>query len=93
MLIFGRERVDLICRRLLCSTVAQFGHDRSAKDEVVHEMGAPRISTFIHLGTRTDRNQTMDEKIKSVEAKLSGCGWQKPRQERKSLILLGLSPS
>jgi uncharacterized protein (TIGR00106 family) len=40
--------------------------------EVVHEMGAPRISTFFHLGTRTDRNQTMDEKIRSVEAKLAG---------------------
>jgi uncharacterized protein (TIGR00106 family) len=39
--------------------------------EVVHEMGAPRISTFIHLGTRTDRNQTMDEKIGSVEGKLA----------------------
>ena len=40
--------------------------------EVVHEMGAPRISTFIHLGTRTDPVQTMDEKIRSVEAKLAG---------------------
>ena len=40
--------------------------------EVVHEMGAPRISTFIHLGTRTDRAQTMDEKVRSVEAKLAG---------------------
>lgn len=40
--------------------------------EVVHQMGAPRTSTFLHLGTRTDRNQTMDEKIKSVEAKLTG---------------------
>lgn len=39
--------------------------------EVVHEMGAPRISTFLHLGTRTDRNQTMDEKIRSVEGKLA----------------------
>ena len=39
--------------------------------EVVHEMGAPRIATFVHLGTRTDRNQTMDEKIRSVEAKLA----------------------
>lgn len=38
--------------------------------EVVHEMGAPRISTIIKLGTRTDRSQTMDEKIRSVEAKL-----------------------
>ena len=40
--------------------------------EVVHERGAPRISTFIHLGTRTDRSQTMDEKISSVENKLAG---------------------
>jgi uncharacterized protein (TIGR00106 family) len=39
--------------------------------EVVHEMGAPRVSTIIKLGTRTDRNQTMDEKIKSVEGKLA----------------------
>ena len=39
--------------------------------EVVHEMGAPRISTFIHLGTRTDRRQKMEDKISSVEAKLA----------------------
>ena len=38
--------------------------------EVVHEMGAPRISTTIKLGTRTDRNQTMEDKIQSVESKL-----------------------
>ena len=35
--------------------------------EVVHEMGAPRISTTIKLGTRTDRDQTMDDKVASVE--------------------------
>ena len=40
--------------------------------EVVHEMGVPRVSTVIKLGTRTDRNQTMDEKIRSVEGKLAG---------------------
>jgi uncharacterized protein (TIGR00106 family) len=40
--------------------------------EVVHKMGAPRISTYLHLGTRTDRAQTMDDKIKSVEAKTAG---------------------
>ena len=40
--------------------------------EVLHEMGAPRVSTFVHLGTRTDRNQTMDEKSSSVETKLAG---------------------
>ncbi|MCH2662214.1 MTH1187 family thiamine-binding protein, partial [bacterium] len=40
--------------------------------EVVHEMGAPRISTTIKLGTRTDREQTMGEKVRSVEEKLQG---------------------
>jgi uncharacterized protein YqgV (UPF0045/DUF77 family) len=34
-------------------------------------MGAPRISTTIRLGTRTDKNQTMKDKIKSVEDKLT----------------------
>jgi uncharacterized protein (TIGR00106 family) len=38
--------------------------------EVVHEMGAPRISTTLRVGTRTDRTQTMDDKVRSVEAKL-----------------------
>lgn len=39
--------------------------------EKVHEMGAPRISTTIRVGTRTDWDQTMAEKIKSVEEKLA----------------------
>jgi uncharacterized protein (TIGR00106 family) len=39
--------------------------------EVVHAMGAPRIHTTIRLGTRTDRAQTMDEKVASVEKKLA----------------------
>lgn len=38
--------------------------------EVVHEMGAPRISTTLRLGTRTDRHQTMADKVKSVQDKL-----------------------
>ena len=37
--------------------------------EVVHAMGAPRIFTVLKLGTRTDRAQTMDEKIQSVVSK------------------------
>ncbi len=39
--------------------------------EVVHGMGAPRVFTVMKLGTRTDRTQSMDEKISSVQAKLS----------------------
>jgi uncharacterized protein (TIGR00106 family) len=38
--------------------------------DVVHAMGAPRISTTIKLGTRTDRAQTMADKVASVQAKL-----------------------
>jgi len=37
--------------------------------EVVHGMGAPRISTTIRLGTRVDREQTMQDKLDSVRAK------------------------
>ena len=40
--------------------------------ETVHEMGAPRISTTIRLGTRTDRAESLRGKIESVEEKLSG---------------------
>jgi len=38
--------------------------------EVVHEMGAPRISSTLRIGTRTDRAQTIDDKVRSVENKL-----------------------
>lgn len=38
--------------------------------ERIHEMGAPRISTTIKLGTRTDRPQTMEEKVRSVRETL-----------------------
>ncbi|MGE5851075.1 MAG: MTH1187 family thiamine-binding protein [Candidatus Methylomirabilota bacterium] len=38
--------------------------------EAVHAMGAPRISTVIKLGTRVDRDQTMDDKVRSVQTKL-----------------------
>jgi len=39
--------------------------------ELIHEMGAPRISTTIKCGTRVDRAQTMQDKVRSVEEKLS----------------------
>jgi uncharacterized protein (TIGR00106 family) len=38
--------------------------------ETVHAMGAPRITTTVKLGTRTDRNQTMEDKVRSVQEKL-----------------------
>lgn len=39
--------------------------------QVVHEMGAPRVTSSMRFGTRTDRSQTMADKIASVEAKLA----------------------
>jgi len=37
--------------------------------ERVHELGAPRISTTIKLGTRVDRQQTIEQKVQSVRDK------------------------
>ena len=38
--------------------------------EVIHKMGAPRITTTIKLGTRTDRTQTMSDKVESVKTQM-----------------------
>ena len=39
--------------------------------EVVHEMGAPRITTTLKFGTRIDRPQTMEDKVNSVQNRLA----------------------
>jgi uncharacterized protein (TIGR00106 family) len=38
--------------------------------EHLHQIGVQRISTNIRIGTRTDCEQTMEDKIKSVQLKL-----------------------
>ncbi len=38
----------------------------------IHDMGAPRISSVIKFGTRTDREQTISDKIESVQKKMRG---------------------
>jgi len=38
--------------------------------EVLHEMGAPRISTQVKLGTRTDRESSGAAMVQSVREKL-----------------------
>lgn len=38
--------------------------------ETVHAMGAPRIATNIKLGTRSDRDQTLHDKVQSVRSRL-----------------------
>ena len=48
--------------------------------EVVHELGAPRISTVVKLGTRVDRAQTMDDKVRSVERQTGRSGQNESRK-------------
>src|SRR5438477_11215290 len=38
--------------------------------EVVHAMGAPRVSSSLRFGTRIDRVQTMEDKVESVAKRL-----------------------
>jgi uncharacterized protein (TIGR00106 family) len=38
--------------------------------ETLHAMGAPRVTTTVQAGTRTDRDQTLADKVRSVESKL-----------------------
>ncbi|MEE8142382.1 MAG: MTH1187 family thiamine-binding protein [Planctomycetota bacterium] len=37
--------------------------------ETIHRMGAPRVNCTIKLGTRTDREQSLQDRVQSVEAK------------------------
>ena len=39
--------------------------------ERLHDMGVPRISTSIRIGSRVDRPQTTEDKIQSVQEKLT----------------------
>ena len=38
--------------------------------EVLHRMGGPRISSTLRVGTRIDRERTIEDKIRSVQDKL-----------------------
>jgi uncharacterized protein (TIGR00106 family) len=40
--------------------------------EVLHEMGAVRVSTNLRCGTRTDREQSISDKVESVKTKIGG---------------------
>ena len=39
--------------------------------DTLHEMGVPRLTSSIKVGTRTDKEQTMSDKIGSVVDKLN----------------------
>lgn len=38
--------------------------------QAVHDMGAPRVSTSVKLMTRVDREQTLTDKVRSVERQM-----------------------
>ena len=38
--------------------------------ETLHQMGVPRLTSSIRVGTRTDKELTMDDKVDSVKTKL-----------------------
>lgn len=38
--------------------------------EVVHQMGAPRVHSSLRVGTRTDKAQSLDDKVRSVEEQM-----------------------
>jgi uncharacterized protein (TIGR00106 family) len=38
--------------------------------QLLHDRGVPRISSSIRLGTRIDREQSIEDKIRSVQEKL-----------------------
>jgi uncharacterized protein YqgV (UPF0045/DUF77 family) len=35
--------------------------------DTVHQLGAPRVSTTMKLSTRVDREQSLEDKIRSVK--------------------------
>ena len=39
--------------------------------QTIHDIGAPRVFTSLKVGTRTDREQSMQDKIDSVRRKLA----------------------
>ena len=55
--------------------------------EVVHELGAPRITTSLKVGTRTDREQTMQEKSpERLNLTVHSLGLKQPWTTRYSSI-------
>jgi uncharacterized protein (TIGR00106 family) len=51
--------------------------------EVLHAQGVPRISSTLRVGTRTDRLQTLDDKVRSVEDKLGVPASGAPRADER----------
>ena len=75
------EAEKILKNRGLCPRLHAYGTNLEGEwDEVMnavrevherlHQMGVPRITSNMRFGTRTDREQTGEEKIRSVEEKM-----------------------
>jgi len=42
--------------------------------EAIHDMGCPRISTNVRIGTRVDKVANMEDKVRTVKELLAGEG-------------------
>jgi uncharacterized protein (TIGR00106 family) len=38
--------------------------------EVLHGMGVPRVTATLRVGTRTDKDQSLEDKVRSVQEKM-----------------------
>ena len=75
------EAEKILERRGLCPRLHAYGTNLEGEwgevmeairevHERLHEMGAPRVTSNMRFGTRTDREQTGAEKIRSVQEKM-----------------------
>jgi len=39
--------------------------------EVLHGMGVPRVTATLRVGTRTDKDQSLEDKVRSVQERMS----------------------
>jgi uncharacterized protein (TIGR00106 family) len=69
-----RIQIDAVCRHAFGTNIegdwdSVFAAVKQCH-EALHTAGVPRISTSMRFGTRIDREQTMEDKVRSVEEKL-----------------------
>lgn len=38
--------------------------------ELLHSMGVPRVTATLRVGTRTDKDQSLEDKVRSVQEKM-----------------------
>ena len=62
--------VDLCVVPIGVGLKIQLHPNGTACHQAVHTMGCPRIYTTVKINTRTDKDQTLEDKVASVQALL-----------------------